>query len=78
MAYQESGKHRASRIQLDYYKNSSSIDRIKHRLAWIFFLLQRLFLRRRNWGEGHLKLKVGERLVGNLFQTPCPQMRTGG
>ncbi|MFN5290881.1 MAG: cytochrome c3 family protein [Planctomycetia bacterium] len=39
MAYQESGKHRASRIQLDYYKNSSSIDRIKHRLAWIFFLV---------------------------------------
>lgn len=38
MSFQESGKQRASRIQLDYYKKSSWIDRIKHRLAWLFLL----------------------------------------
>lgn len=38
MSFQESGKQRASRIQLDYYKKPSRMDRIKHRLVWLFLL----------------------------------------
>ncbi len=38
MAFQESGKQRATRIQLDYYKKSTYLDRTKSTLALICLL----------------------------------------
>lgn len=39
MAFRESGKQRASRIQLDYYKRPTWLDRTKSRLAFLCLIL---------------------------------------